>query len=183
MAKIENVVMTVGSTTVMNSNNEPCRNISVSARFRFTPEEIGTQFLIKMSVHSSDSPFTDPDSASNSFSFFGRNYTQKIGDLDFSGGNGGLSTTALSLLGTVVYEKLISPTATEMNLAEERLVLESRLDEDPNFRSTVIPLPGLPSVRIREPQKDELFVKVQLCVESSSPVQIATISRRADSNF
>ncbi|AXE18670.1 hypothetical protein DR864_13360 [Runella rosea] len=172
MAKVENVSMVIGNDQVQNSNQESCRKIKVSAKFKFAPEEIGNQFQARITLFGTDRPGIDVDDA-RQFPPWIR-WDTAIGDFDFSGGNGALSTSALSIVGSVVYQKALTPTTTEMDFVEEKLVLESKLNEDP--LREFIPI-GPPPIthRIPKPHQDELFVKVQLIAEGISPVQITTI--------
>jgi hypothetical protein len=47
MAKVENVSMLIGNEQVPNSYRELCRKVRVSAKLRFTPEEIGHLFQVQ----------------------------------------------------------------------------------------------------------------------------------------
>ena len=172
MAKVENVSMVIGGDRVQNSNQEWCRKVKVSAKFKFAPEEVGSPFQVRITLLGTDRPGIDVDDA-RQFPPWLR-WDTAIGDFDFSGGNGTLSTSALSIVGSVVYQKALTPTTTEMDFVEEKLVLESRLNEDPTLEFITIGRPPV-TQRIPKPHQDELFVKVQLIVEGVSPVQITTI--------
>lgn len=92
----------------------------------------------------------------------------------FSGGNGVLSTSARSLVGSIVYEKTLIPTTTEVNFSEGRHLLESKLNEDPAVKWVPEGRPPVTQM-IPEPHQDEVYVKIQLIVESTSPVQVITV--------
>lgn len=172
MAKVENATMLIGERS-QDNNQEWRRTVRVSAKFRFAHEDLGTAFKVRVTLFGTDNPFIDSDNLRPSMPLR-QNWETPIGDFDFSGGNGALSTSSLSLVGSVVYEKTLIPTTTEVDFLEERPVLESKLNEDPAVKWV---LEGRPPVtwRIRKPHQDEVYVKIQLIVESSSPVQVITI--------
>jgi hypothetical protein len=172
MAKVENVSMLIGNEQVPNSNRELCRKVRVSAKLRFTPEEIGHLFQVRITLLGTDRPNVDTDDGRQSPTWL--RWDTPIGDFDFSGGNGSLSTSALSIVGSIVYQKSLSPTSTDIDFLEEKLVLESKLNEDPAVKWV---LEGRPPVaqRVPRPSQDELFVKVQLIAEGVSPVQTVTV--------
>lgn len=175
MAKVENAVMLIGERT-KDSNQEWRRMVRVSAKFRFMPEELGTAFKIRVTLIGTDNASVDSDDGRSSFGWlpFRRNWETPIGDFDFSGGNGELSTSSLSLFGSIVYERTLIPTTTEVDFLEERPVLESKLNEDPLVEYIPIGSPPVTQI-IPKPHQDELFVKIQLIMESTSPVQVITV--------
>ncbi|RDB06235.1 hypothetical protein, partial [Runella aurantiaca] len=121
MAKVENAAMLIGEQ-IVNNNQEKCRKVRVSARLRFAIEELGTAFKVRITLIGTDNASVDSDDGRSSFGWlpFRRNWETPIGDFDFSGGNGELSTSSLSLFGSIVYEKTLIPTTTEVDFLEER---------------------------------------------------------------
>ncbi|MFN3381392.1 MAG: hypothetical protein ACK41O_18170 [Runella zeae] len=172
MAKVENATMLVGERS-QDNNQEWRRTVRVSTKFRFAHEELGTTFKVRVILFGTDKPFVDSDNFQSSMPFR-QNWETYIGDFDFSGGNGILSTSARSLVDSIVYEKTLIPTTTEVDFSEERPVLESKLNEDPAVKW--VPEGRRPVTQMRpKPHQDEVYVKIQLIVESTSPVQVITV--------